>query len=540
MEGRCRTPEQVTGGELGMAFLEVMDGQGRKRHIELNRPRLLIGREPSCDIHLPHPGVSRRHAQLQLTDQGRWLLQDLRSRNHVYVDNRPVQQIVLEPRKPFRIAEYWLAIHEATPCPQEEAEVEPLEDTAESVTLEGNWLEQLQLFQKSLMQVDEPDMVLKRLAKEFRRHLQPQVLAVGLASPDGYFWKIKETEETDSTLKPAIAEAEQKVSEDHSSFQSWTPLRANSEDTPSPTPPLCLLFPMKGRSGILGHVYLLRPVYVPLPRPMQRYLSLATQQTGLIWDNMQLGALKQNQIEIEKELHAARQIQIDLFPPSFEIDARLDSYAVNLPSARVSGDYYDLIRVGPHSVAFVIADAMGHGMPAALLMAAVRAALRMGLSLDLPWKAVFQGLDDLIGAARGDTFVTGMVGIVDLRARELQLVSAGHPLPSVLVDGKPVVIPEECLTRPWGLDIDSYWEVGRLPLHGQRWSILCYTDGITDAAARSQRAFGARKIAAYHQQNYRLSAEDLCQGLLSEVAVQPGTALGDDQTVLVLCSPDEK
>jgi serine phosphatase RsbU (regulator of sigma subunit) len=524
-----------------MAFLEVMDGQGRKRHIELNRPRLLIGREPSCDIHLPHPGVSRRHAQLQLTDQGRWLLQDLRSRNHVYVDSRPVQQIILEPRKPFRIAEYWLAIHEATPIPQEEAEAEQLEDTGDSnVNAESNWLEQLQLFQKSLMQLEEPDLVLKKLAKEFRRHLQPQVLAIGLTGPDGYFWKIKETDESDSVVRKAINEAEDKVSEDHSSFQAWTPFRPSNEDTPSPTPPLCLLFPMKGRSGILGHVYLLRPVYAPLPKPLQRYLSLATLQAGLIWENMQLGFLKQNQIEIEKELHAARQIQIDLFPPSFEIDELLDAYAVNLPSARVSGDYYDLIRIGPHSVAFVIADAMGHGMPAALLMAAVRAALRMGLSLDLPWKAVFQGLDDLIRAARGDTFVTGMVGVVDLRTRELQLVSAGHPLPSVLVDGKPLEIPEGCLTRPWGLDIESFWEVSRLPLHGKRWSILCYTDGITDAAARSQRAFGARRISAYHQQNYQLSAEDLCQGLLSEVAVQPGTALGDDQTVLVLCSPEEK
>src|ERR1700676_1637117 len=93
-----------------MNYLEVVDGQGRKRQIELDRPRLLIGREPSCDIHLPHPGVSRRHAQLQCTEQGRWLLQDLSSRNHVFVESRPVQQIVLEVRKPFRIAEYWLAL----------------------------------------------------------------------------------------------------------------------------------------------------------------------------------------------------------------------------------------------------------------------------------------------------------------------------------------------------------------------------------------------------------------------------------------------
>src|SRR5260370_6340725 len=178
MEGFVQ-PRERSQGRIGMAFLEVMDGQGRKRHIELNRPRLLIGREPTCDIHLPHPGVSRRHAQLQLTDQGRWLLQDLRSRNHVYVDNKPVQQIVLESRKPFRIAEYWLAIHESTPCPQEEVDAEPLEDTADSnLSLESNSLEQLLLFQKSLMQGEKPDLAFKRLAKEFRRPLRTHMLAI--------------------------------------------------------------------------------------------------------------------------------------------------------------------------------------------------------------------------------------------------------------------------------------------------------------------------------------------------------------------------
>ena len=52
--------------------------------------------------------------------------------------------------------------------------------------------------------------------------------------------------------------------------------------------------------------------------------------------------------------------------------------------------------------------------------------------------------------------------------------------------------------------------------------------------------FGAQRIAAYHTGRYQMSAEDLCQGLLSEVAVQPGQrSLEDDQTVLVLRSNDE-
>src|SRR5438132_7335640 len=137
-------------------------------------------------------------------------------------------------------------------------------------------------------------------------------------------------------------------------------------------------------------------------------------------------------MEVEKELRHARQIQIDLFPPTFDVDPRLDAFAVNLPSAKVSGDYYDLIRTGAHTVAFVIADAMGHGMPAALLMASVRAVLRMGLTLGLPWDALFQGLDAIIQQARAESFVTGLAGKLDLARQTLEVVSAGHPVPSVL------------------------------------------------------------------------------------------------------------
>src|SRR5688572_2656094 len=138
---------------MATTFLEVVDSQGRRRQFELTLSRLVIGREPTCDIHLPHPGVSRRHAQLQRTDQGRWLLQDLSSRNHVYVDNRPIQQIVLETRKPFRIAEYWLALQETPsgvkPGPEQAAEV--MEDTADTaLNEEAGWLVQLSQFQRSL------------------------------------------------------------------------------------------------------------------------------------------------------------------------------------------------------------------------------------------------------------------------------------------------------------------------------------------------------------------------------------------------------
>lgn len=518
-----------------MQFLQVVDGQGRRREVPLDRPRLLIGREPSCDIHLPHPGVSRRHAQLQCNDQGRWLLQDLSSRNHVYVDNRPVQQIVLEPRKPFRIAEYWLALVEPTAEAKAEPEPPPpaLDDTAETgLGLEAPWLENLQSFQRSLIPLDEPHLILEWLAREVRRLLKPKILAVGLTKTDGYVWEIVQTEDSNPPLRDSLHEADERVQEEQSSIHAWTTGHVAGNGSA-----ISLLIPMKGRQGIIGHVYISRPTTSSVPKPLQRYLGLLASYSGMAYDNLQLGRLRQSQLEIEKELQNARQIQIDLFPPTFDVDPRLDAYAVNLPSAKVSGDYYDLMRIGPDTVAFVIADAMGHGMPAALLMAAVRAGLRMGLSMNLPWANVFRGLDDLIRQARADTFVTGMVGLLDLRNSELQLVSAGHPAPSILLDGQPLKVPEVCLTRPWGIDLETGWDVGRLSLKGKRWSILCYTDGVTDGAARSQRTSGAQRLARFHQQNFHLSSEDLCEALLSDLATLHGPgSLADDQTILVLCS----
>lgn len=522
-----------------MLMLEVVDGQGRRRQVPLDRPRLLIGREPSCDIHLPHPGVSRRHAQLHCTDQGRWLLQDLSSRNHIFVDNRPVQQIVLEPRKPFRIAEYWLALLDAAPARDEgEVEANNEEDTGETASdLDYPWLEHMQTFQRGLLTLDEPHLVLEALAREVRRILRPKVLAVGVAKPNGYAWEIVQSEEEGSPLHASLADADQKVADDQSSLYTWT-TQGGKSGSSSNGHSASFLVPMKGRQGILGHVYVSRPALAVVPKPLQRYLSLLTSWTALTWDNLHLGRLRQTTLEIEKELQHARQIQIDLFPATFDVHPQLDAFAVNLPSAKVSGDYYDLIRVGDDMVAFIIADAMGHGMPAALMMAAVRAGLRMGLTLNLPWVSVFQGLDDLIRQARADSFVTGMVGLLDLRGGELLLVSAGHPAPSILVDGQPVQVPDRCRTRPWGIDMDATWEVGRLNLQGKRWSILAYTDGVTDDGGfRSQRSSGAQRVARFHQTNFHQTAEDLCQGLLNDFTQPQGTSsLRDDQTVLVLCS----
>jgi serine phosphatase RsbU (regulator of sigma subunit) len=519
-----------------MYYLEIIDASGRRRRVELNRPRLLVGREPTCDVCLPHPSVSRRHAQLQQTEQGSWLLQDLNSLNHVYLENRPVQHVLLEPGIAVRIADYRLALQPAV-VEATERRTLPLDDSSAIWSvLDTGWLQHMQDFERALLRLEEPHQVLERLAQEVQHVTHAELVAVGLTSSGQYKWHVvlPHQEDFDNTfLSP---ELEKRLNTEDSEVKTWTPGVADSE-TPRTSLPSCLLFPMKGRGTIFGHVYVQRPRLNPMPPALQHYLTLLATQAGLVSENLQLAALRLAQKVFDQELRRAREIQIELFPTTTDVDPRLDAYAVNLPSVQVSGDYYDLVRIGPETVAFVVADAMGHGLPAALLMAAVRASLRMGLTLELAWPAVFQGLDGIIGQARAGSFVTGIVGQIDLNAGRLDLVSAGHHLPSILVGGRPVTLPETCQTRPWGLDFECPWHVGQVEFGDEDWSVLCFTDGITEAETKDGHVYGYRGVLAYHQNHGDLSAEDLCQGLIDEVASQQGTGfLPDDQTALVLRS----
>src|SRR5438128_3667354 len=132
-----------------MDYLEIVDTGGRRRRVDLNRPRLLIGREPACDVCLPHPSVSRRHAQLQQTEQGLWMLQDLNSLNHVYLDDRPVQQILLEPGVAVRIADYRLALGPIIVPTSVGRSTIPLDDSSTVWRLlDTSWLEHMQEFER--------------------------------------------------------------------------------------------------------------------------------------------------------------------------------------------------------------------------------------------------------------------------------------------------------------------------------------------------------------------------------------------------------
>ena len=101
-----------------------------------------------------------------------------------------------------------------------------------------------------------------------------------------------------------------------------------------------------------------------------------------------------------------------------------------LPARTVGGDYYDVLRLGDHKIGVCIADVVGKGVSAALLMANVQATVRaFARESESPAWVCDRVNKVLCGNIADGKFVTFFYGILDSRARTLQYCNAGHCYP---------------------------------------------------------------------------------------------------------------
>ncbi|MCC7388662.1 MAG: serine/threonine-protein phosphatase [Phycisphaerales bacterium] len=111
------------------------------------------------------------------------------------------------------------------------------------------------------------------------------------------------------------------------------------------------------------------------------------------------------------------------------------------PCGFVSGDIYDAVMIDEHRAAFILADAVGHGVPAALLTLVISRTLRSAdpdIFVDHPLASPARTLDRLnkelcVENEVGDRFATAVCGVVNAATGEVSLASAGHP-PALVID----------------------------------------------------------------------------------------------------------
>ena len=236
----------------------------------------------------------------------------------------------------------------------------------------------------------------------------------------------------------------------------------------------------------------------------------------------------------EQELQRAREIQQSLLPkevpqlPGFEVAG------IWRPARAVSGDYYDVFRLGGHKLGICVADVVGKGVSAALLMANVQAAVRAFSSESESAAWLCGKVNALLyeNIAIGK-FVTFFYGVLDGNARTLQYCNAGNPYPVLVSRGQTQMLEKGGAVL--GVFPSWTYEDATIELWpGDR--LLLFTDGITEASGPDEQEFGEANVAEFARMNSSRSASELNIRLLAHVSGFCGDHFQDDATVVVIAA----
>jgi serine phosphatase RsbU (regulator of sigma subunit) len=235
---------------------------------------------------------------------------------------------------------------------------------------------------------------------------------------------------------------------------------------------------------------------------------------------------------IEQELQVARRIQQASLPekvPALE-GWRISPYY--RPAREVGGDFYDFHLLSEGKLGFVVGDATGKGVPAALVMSTTCGMLRaVALSLDSPGEVLEQTNEALFARIPANMFVTCFYAILDSESGHLRYANAGHDLPYLRRNGEA----EELRARgmPLGLMPGMGYEEMEVVLEEGE-SVLFYSDGLVEAHDPEDEMFGfprVRALLAEHSEEGPLD-DFLLRELYSFVG--EGWEQEDDITLLTL------
>jgi phosphoserine phosphatase RsbU/P len=266
------------------------------------------------------------------------------------------------------------------------------------------------------------------------------------------------------------------------------------------------------------------------------------------WDNLQLlttlrteieeGRLRRQRLAHEqRELDEARRIQRKLLPATMP---PLDGWEVATswqPAAGVGGDCFDAISFGPSRLAVSIADVVGKGIPAALLMSNLQAAVRaFATDASQPADLCHQVNRILCGHIAEGRFISFFYCVVDNDEGTLTFANAGH-YPPILVRADGSVERLATGGPVLGVFPDGTYQQGQVTIRsGDR--LVLYTDGITDACKSdsAEEDFGEDRLLELVVANRSCSAPALQSRLAEAVATFSNGHFQDDATLIVMAA----
>ena len=268
--------------------------------------------------------------------------------------------------------------------------------------------------------------------------------------------------------------------------------------------------------------------------------TLLATEAGPLIENARLvqEALAQRALEREREL--AEDVWKRFLPSVLPEVEGFDIAAHCSPAQRIGGDYYDVVSLPDGRTLVALGDVSGSGMPAALLMSNLQAALRVSLGASTDLVTVAAAVNRHICSTTDvERYATLFMGIMDPDRCIFHYVNAGHNPPVVFrSDGNYEELTATGI--PVGFIPEAQYESTEINLSaGDR--LMIHSDGIPEAFSVQDEMFGDERLIELVAGKSDLSAQELLDTILTAVDEwsQGSDAYTDDRTLVILnCCKD--
>ena len=262
------------------------------------------------------------------------------------------------------------------------------------------------------------------------------------------------------------------------------------------------------------------------------------------WENQQLLQKLQNQLsqgraqrraqsQRDEEFREAREIQDNLLPKELPEVEDFEVAAMTQTLKFVGGDYYNVARLGPQHTMLCIADVAGKGMPAALLMSSLQAALQPLIGQRLAPGELCHRLNRILCELTPvSKFISFFYAILDSREKRLTYCNAGHN-PPLLVRAEGTSTELTAAGAVLGQFPDWRYEQSDVQI-GSGDTLLLFTDGLVEACNADEESFGEDNVLRIVRENPNSSAHDLMRILMRAASQHCGENLQDDASLIVL------
>lgn len=522
----------------------------------------VIGRKTDkseCDFLIADMTVSRRHARLDISDDGqRCFLTDLHSHNGTYINGEPVTvRIEIYPgtniqfgNTDFRLVDDAASSSVSTRTQITDSQVEhsvvlPMDEALKPLPSRVIDLPELlpTLFDMARMLVlPEPkEEMLQRSLEMVAKLIPADRLAVFFTSEDsgqlhtGAMHIQGNASPGTFTLSRTIVN---EVLSNRSSIRidaKSDPRFAAQESIIVSEMKSAMAAPLLDEDKVLGILY--ADTANPIHHYNDDYLRLFATIGHIISSRLTNSALlqeRQKREVFEAELARASLIQKNLLPRSVPSVPGYAIEAFQEQCRAVGGDLYDVELLHDGRLLFMVADVSGKGMGAALLMSNILASFRIlylneQFSLE---RAVSQVSQQLFKHSASENFATLFIGVLDPGRHSLTFINAGHNPPLLIRNDGRIHHLEPCGTMIGAFDF-SDWSCDSVSLDPGD-LVVVFTDGLTEAE-KDDEFYSDERLEACVRDHRDTSPDALACIIMKEVeAFVKNAPRSDDVTMLII------